>query len=532
MLKALIKKQIAELFASMFRRGKNKSKRSSAALYILLFAFIFGWFGFMIFTGARAFGESIIDMGYDWLYFAIFGTFSVAFGVLGSVFSAYTALYNAKDNEALLAMPIRPWKILFARMITVYVMGLIYSSLVFVPSVAAYFVVKTPSVITVLSCVLLLFLLGIITLVLTCVLGFFVALVASRLKRKSILTVIIALAFLALYYLFYFRLQSIIQNITENIVSVAQTLKNSFYPLYVLGNSAVGDPLSLAIVAAFCLLITALTAFVLSRTFTKIVTTNKGEKQAIYKEKAAKAHNAGSALLRREIKRFVSSPAYMLNSGFGLLMLPIAAVAIIFYAPTLKASLANMSQSAVEDLVPILAAAAVMLLSSMSTLTAPSISLEAKTLWLVRSLPVKTKDVIDAKRNMHVLLVLVPALVTTFVASVAIGVGVANALATALLIVSSVFFTANLGLVLNLKHPNLTWVNEYIPIKQGLPVFVMTFYGMLSPIFAIAIYFLINLFVPFPTWIYLIALSVINGAGAVLTDRWLAKKGVEKFEEL
>ena len=49
-----------------------------------------------------------VDAGFSWLYFAVMGLMAIAVGIIGSVFSTYSTLYLAKDNDMLLAMPIKP----------------------------------------------------------------------------------------------------------------------------------------------------------------------------------------------------------------------------------------------------------------------------------------------------------------------------------------------------------------------------------------------------------------------------------------
>ncbi len=57
-------------------------------------------------------GGAALPLGYGWLYYALMGLLALAFGVFGSVFSTYAGLYQAKDNELLLSMPIPPRRIL------------------------------------------------------------------------------------------------------------------------------------------------------------------------------------------------------------------------------------------------------------------------------------------------------------------------------------------------------------------------------------------------------------------------------------
>lgn len=66
----------------------------------------------------------------DWMYFALMGFTSVFLGAFGSVFNTFSSLYLSKDNDLLLSMPIPVNAIMVSRLLSVYLMGLMYSSAV------------------------------------------------------------------------------------------------------------------------------------------------------------------------------------------------------------------------------------------------------------------------------------------------------------------------------------------------------------------------------------------------------------------
>ena len=87
----------------------------------------------------------MINSGMDWLFFAIMGLMALAMGVFGSVFNTYAGLYQGKDNDMLLSMPIPPAYILLSRMVGVYAMAMLYSGMVYLPAAIVYwFVAQLP----------------------------------------------------------------------------------------------------------------------------------------------------------------------------------------------------------------------------------------------------------------------------------------------------------------------------------------------------------------------------------------------------
>ena len=143
MVKTLLKKQFAEMFRSyLYDTKKNKARSKAGTIaYIALFVLIMagllgGTFGAM----AYSLCAPLAAAGAGWLYFAIMSAIAFLLGIFGSVFTTYTGLYLSKDNDLLLSMPIPTGKIMLARLLGVYLMGLMYSAVVIVPAVIVYLV--------------------------------------------------------------------------------------------------------------------------------------------------------------------------------------------------------------------------------------------------------------------------------------------------------------------------------------------------------------------------------------------------------
>lgn len=228
------KKQLLELNKSFFvdrKTGKGKSPRSatfSIVLFILLMIFaIGGMFCYMSYSM-----RPLITYGMSWLYFAIMGATAALFGVFGSVFNTYSSLYDAKDNDLLLSMPIPVRDIMAARLIGVYLMGLMYSGVVVIPAVGVYFITAHPGI-SGITAVIMAVMVTVLVLILSCILGWVVAKIAVKLKNKSIITVIVSIAFLGGYYYVYFRANEIITGIVANSAAVAAKVRTSAYLLYI-----------------------------------------------------------------------------------------------------------------------------------------------------------------------------------------------------------------------------------------------------------------------------------------------------------
>ncbi len=541
MLKALFRKQFRELNSFYFFDRKSGKARTKGGMIriIVLYVVLFGFLAFTFFQMSSGLAAVLVPGGLPWLYFVLMGFMSIMLGVFGSVFNTYAGLYHAKDNELLLSMPIEPWKILFVRMTGVYAMGMLYESLIYLPALVSYFVVgaatETPiSVLSAVNAVLLWPILGLFVLALTCLLGWVVALIAGKLRNKSFLTVLITLVLLAGYYVICFgyseAIEKIIDELMTNSEAFGEKIKGAIAPAYVFGRAAEGDPLSMVLFTFVVLVVLAAVVLVMARTFAGITTERTAERKKTGSTSLSqKVRGVDGALFIREWKHFSSSATYMLNCGLGVIFTVAAGVMLIVMSGRAREAMQIIPEDFAE-LLPMLLTAAVFLFAAMNDLTAPSVSLEGKSIWTVQMLPIETKRILGAKQRLHLAVSLPSVLFLTAAAAIVFDLGFLNGLLMAAAGVLFVCLESALGLILNLKNPNLTWTNEIYPIKQSMSVFVCMFGGWgCAAIVGFGGYFG-TLYLP--SEVCLAILSVLLAAAVIFMNRWLDTKGAEIFENL
>ena len=136
MLKLLVKKQLMEIFRSYFYNPKTNKKRSTGAVigFVVLFAIIMiGMLGTMFTALSVSLCKTFIPLQMGWMIFGIMGLLGIFLGAFGSVFNTFSGLYLAKDNELLLSLPIPVRSIILSRLLSVYLIGLMYSAVVTIP---------------------------------------------------------------------------------------------------------------------------------------------------------------------------------------------------------------------------------------------------------------------------------------------------------------------------------------------------------------------------------------------------------------
>ena len=232
------------------------------------------------------------------------------------------------------------------------------------------------------------------------------------------------------------------------------------------------------------------------------------------------------ALLKRELKRLLSCPVYMLNCGLGLILLIGAPIYLLISGESIRALPLMFGLSEMQT--AFIGAMVISSLASTCYFTAPSVSLEGKTLWILRSAPIDAKKILHSKLYMHLILTAPIILIVSII--VAIFLNCSLTTWVMLLFIPQIvnLLSAAFGLTVGLRFANFDWTNEAIPVKQSLPSFLTMMTMMLLPLLlAVGMIFL-----DISAKIYLllsIALITALGTSCLL---WLEKKGASRFDRL
>lgn len=532
MLKALINKQLTEIFRNFFFDQKKNRARSKAAsigmiigLFILLYAVVGGMFGFYAYNLVP-----IASAGFGWLYYLIFGGVGLFFGVFGSVFNTYSGLYLAKDNDLLLSMPIPPIKIVTARTFSVFVMGLMYSSMITLPVTVINYIFVPQTVLSVIGSIAMILSVALLVFVLSCLLGWVIAKIAVKLKGRGYITVIISLVFVVLYYILYFKAADIVQGIITNAALYGESIKGNAYPFYLFGSMGEGNVLAIAIFFGAALVLAALAMYVLSRTFIKVATSLKSEPTASGKSKNIAQKSIFSTLLSKEYTRFKTCSTYMLNCSLGTLLLPALGVFILVKTDLVK-TLVSSIFTALPGAEIVMFCLLICFIAATNAVTAPSVSLEGKTLWMMRSLPIDSREPLLAKLTLHLILTVPSVLICSVCAAIAVKPG---ALGTVLIIVFPIVFTvmnAALGLIIGILKPNLNWTREIVPIKQSACIIIYLIASFATVAVPALIYFL-ALKGAVDATLFLFIVLALYTAVTVYELVWLMRRGAKKFAAL
>ncbi len=268
----------------------------------------------------------------------------------------------------------------------------------------------------------------------------------------------------------------------------------------------------------------------MSKSFIRLATANKGMKKKAYKSEAVKSKKIGASLFGKELSRFLNTPIYLLNSGLGILIAPVGAIIVLIKRADIHRVLGAMNMpEQVTLILPVMITAAICLVYSMDNLTAPSVSLEGKSLWILRSLPVDTKEILGAKIRLHFIFNSVPAVISAILFGAAFGFDIITIILISAAAVLFNLMTAASGLMLNLKKPDFMWTNETIPVKQDPPILFSMLIGMGSSAAGLGIGAVFGMIHPY---LGLAAVCAVYGLVALLLLKKVNTKGVKLFENM
>lgn len=364
-------------------------------------------------------------------------------------------------------------------------------------------------------------------MVLAVLLGWTVALLNRRARHKSLVTVVGTLLFLAVYYAVFQWVGNAVEALAVDAVQAGAAAGRAAAPLRLLGLAAVGNVPALLLLLALAAACMVFCGKVLAKPYLRLLTLEPGRAKAEYRAKTQKKQPPRRALLRRELLHLGACPMWLLNCALSSLLLPVLGAAALWKASDLRA----FTAAYLPESLPMLVCGMVCAIAAMNFITAPSVSLEGGTLWLLQSLPVAPQQVLRVKVELQLLLTLPGAWFCAGCAMAVLCIPAGQGLLVLAVLAAFVWLTAQLGLALGLCLPNLHWVSEAAVVKRSAASMLAMFGGWLL---AGGV-----LFLPLTLLDYAVPPLAAQGACLaallgldLLLHRWLCTRGAARFAAL
>ena len=524
---------------SLFKiRAKNESKMNKIILPIVLALIVM----FSVGSYAAILAEELATYNLTYIILTIFIMVTSLLTVLEGIYKSQGILFEAKDNDLLFSLPISKSKIFFTRLFKLISFQFLYNSLFMLPAIVVYAVYEKTSVSFYIISLIMLVLLPIIPTIVACIIGYIIKGLASRTKAKNIVQVVLTTSMLLAIFYVSFNMQGMVANIIQNANSINEVITKIYYPAGLYINLIQNfNILDLVILLAINIIPAILFVYVASIFYFKI-TSKLGEKGnnikksnwTKVKDKTFNTKTQLSGLINKEMKRFFSSPVFIINAGFGMVLMVVVTIAMSINFDGMINSLMQgedmgISIDEIKAMIPKIFYGFVVFTSCMTSITSSMISLEGKSFNITKSLPVTPEKILLAKVLTSNIISIPVVLICDIIFFVVFKVAILDIVFILFASIIMPTFTALIGILMNLKYPKMDATSDTEVVKQSmsstLSVFIGMFVGMLS-IAIIAIGSTINLNV------FIILELLVFTAFVFVLWKMLKKYGVKRFREI
>lgn len=462
MLKPLCALELKNLLGwNVYRRTKDAKTKRRWRMMAVVWVFLIGVMGF--YFGALSYGLIFLGMAEAVIpYVTVLASLMLFF--IG-VFQAGGTVFRLDGYDILCALPVRPWEIVFARLLRFYLMFLGGAALM-LPGLGVYAVVTSPGWCFYPMALGSLLLVPLLPMSAALAVGAGITALTARLKGKSLLSALLSIA--AVLAILYgtsqsYWLESLSLDAFHTLSETVLTVLGRLYPPALwLGTALTKEaPLPWLFFAAVSLGVFALATWILSACFRQIC-------QALFRVTARHSYQLGKlnasspiiSLTAQEFRRYFSSSIYVVNTILGPILATVLSGAMLWGRDKIAALPLPVD---IAPLVPFLFSGVFCLMNT----TSVSLSMEGKSFWIVKSLPLPTKAVLDGKLIMNLTLDLPFYLLSEIFLLLAWKPVGLDALFFILLPGAMILFSCVLGLFVNLRLPVLNWEDEVTVVKQS-----------------------------------------------------------------
>ena len=524
---------------SLFKiKSKNESKFSKIILPIVLALIVM----FSVGSYAAMLAEELVKYNLTYIILTIFIMLTSLLTIIEGVYKSQGILFEAKDNDLLFSMPISKSKIFFTRLFKLISFEFLYNSLFMLPAMLVYAMYEKTSVSFYAISLIMLVLLPIIPTIVACIIGYIIKGLASRFKAKNVIQVILTTIMLLFIFYASFNIQGLIANIIQNANSINEVITRIYYPAGLYINLIQNfNILDLVVLFAINIIPAILFVYVASIFYFKI-TSKLGEKSNNKKkvnwgksaDKTFKVKSQLLGLINKEMKRFFSSPVFIINAGFGMVLMIVATIAMSInfdgmVEVILQGENIGISIDEIKAMMPKIYYAFVVFATCMTSITSSMISLEGKSFNITKSLPVLPEKILLAKVLTSNIISIPVVLICDIIFFVVFKVAIIDIVFILLVSIIMPTFTALVGILMNLKYPKMDATSDTEVVKQSMSSAVSVFIGLFVGMLSIAIIILgskINLD------LFIILELLIFGAIVFTLWRILKKYGVKRFREI
>ncbi len=514
----------ALLVTFSFGRGKKRAASGIGALAFMGFLAIY-----MSGVYSAAFGAMLREVGLLSFLLPLMSILACGVALAFTLFAASGIVFGSKDSDLMLSLPVSAFSVMLSKLLALYLENLVFCVLWLIPTGVSYLMQGgNGGFLFMVRLVLSALFLPFIPTLLGMLLGYCISYISSHLRKKALLSNILYLGTFSVFFVLLMQINRLSAILLENKEQFEHLLRTWLLPFGLMTQGLDGNLLALLFFAILCFAPFLALAWLFSTQYKKILSgLSNHTTRNDFKLQSIKTQGQFAALFKKETARYFGSSIYVFNTGFGVVMLVGAAIAGIFFKNDVNLIVAQMG--GVEEVIPMLAAGVCFILSTVCT-TCVSISLEGKTLWILKESPVSAATLFGSKALLNIAISAFGAFVSIFIITVTYGVPLFSAAIVLLLAISLAVLIALMGLIINLLLPKMDADNDTLVVKQSASSMCGIFFGMILAGLGALIYVGLNEFITFD--VFGIAACIFLLAASAASWQWLKTKGAQRLIQL
>ena len=174
---------------------RAKNERSRHIMPILLASFI----GIMMLFSGSAMMVGLKEDGIEYAILSLYTLTTTIVIIMEGVYKSGDLLFKPRDNDTLMAMPIKKSTIISARVIKLYVFEMLYCLIFLLPAIIAYAISVPVGASYYLVSITMLILIPVIPIAISCIVGLISSAISARFRRRTFLQVIISFIILFIF---------------------------------------------------------------------------------------------------------------------------------------------------------------------------------------------------------------------------------------------------------------------------------------------------------------------------------------------
>lgn len=456
------------------KKSKVKTILISLAIVYAL-VIVLGGFGYMFFD----LGRMLHDMGQDEILLSFLCIYSLGLAFFITLFRASGYLFYYKDYEILSPLPIHPRVVLFAKMTVLMVLLYLTMFIFTLPIMFSYFYFSGFEVLRFLYFLIGFIFIPLIPVVFISLLSLGIATLTAKLRHAKIISIILMFIVMIGIFMVSFSMNDVEANPLTGQIDVFKGISKVFIPFdwyrIAVDQSSLIHLLYLVLSSGFIfILYLYLIQGLVHKTNQRGIRSNIKRFVGVIKYQK---RSPMMGIVGKEFKRFFSSPLYVLNSGFGPVILLVASIASLFYQNQLEVILSDALN--VEGLsLEVMILGLIGFSLSMVYTPAISLSLEGKNFWILKSLPIKPKTVMYGKILFNLMLAVPIGLISVLLFGFSLKIPIVNQLIMMVLVIVFSMVISCFDAIVNLLTPKFSFTNDAEVIKQSVGAFLAIFGGL------------------------------------------------------